>query len=164
MTHVLIALLTLTPFLQDGTEKPVPIKVVEKWIGVDSKSGRTDHRRIADTAAWRAFWADHAGREAKVPTVDFGKNMVVALQAHFLDHVRLEYREVVESKSAIQVVFGETGPQVEYDPQQKRHTTYVIVVVPKSTKAVEFVREHHEGELKDARIVRTLAKRLDPVK
>jgi hypothetical protein len=37
-----------------------------------------DNRVIRDAAAWEKLWADHAGRDAKVPAVDFSKDMVIA--------------------------------------------------------------------------------------
>lgn len=37
-----------------------------------------DNRVIRDAAAWEKLWAEHAGREAKLPAVDFSKQMVIA--------------------------------------------------------------------------------------
>ena len=55
------------------------IKPEMEWQGEESKIQVAEIERIVTKEAWAKLWQRHAGKDAKVPEVDFEKSMVVTI-------------------------------------------------------------------------------------
>jgi hypothetical protein len=98
---------------------------------------------VRDEAAWATLWAEHAGKDAALPKVDFGKQMVIGVfRGAQPDGCRgTAVRSVDFRDGKLNVVFVDTVPGPGIMCTMAIVYPSHLVVVNRSEAPVEFIRE-----------------------
>lgn len=121
------------------SDASVTIRTLEK--GANSGLNVTTERVIRDEATWKAFYADHQANGKTVPTVDFSREMVVAVvlmratggYTLNIDHVSL-------GSDRMTIHYTETRPGRDAIVIQVLTQPYVFIALPRYEGSVVFER------------------------
>src|SRR5690349_2251334 len=109
-------------------------------------SGVRDARQevIRDAATWEKFWEQHsvsAGSAAKIPAVDFAKEMVIAVTMGMkrTGGYRIEIARVEPAGKSLKIFVKQTSPPPGALTIQALTAPFHFVAVPKSDLKPEFV-------------------------
>ncbi len=112
------ALILILAMLQD-----YPIE--KKWEGRGSKIEMSGARLICGSAAWKSFWARHAGEGSEVPPVDFTTHAVLAVFPEGRFHSILSSASSDGKRVTVTTVVG-MKEATEYVPHHS------ILVIPRT--------------------------------
>lgn len=138
---VLTAVVLLTVAARAQPSSDVEFTVLA--AGTDSGIRTPTQVIIRDAAAWRALWIRHAGPAARPPSVDFGREMVVALFAGMQSMAtRLAVSRIVREPDRLVVYYMlmemRPLPQPEEMPAAR---PFVMVRLARSPLRVDVVRQ-----------------------
>jgi hypothetical protein len=128
--------------------QPVPDGAVTIARGASSLIHEPKQAVVRTTDEWRSLWAAHDARNPP-PSVDFSKNMVVAL---FLGSRRtagfsVDITGVESGPSALTVTYAEQGPAPGDITAQMLTFPFVMVALPRQTGDVVFLAVNSDAQV-----------------
>ena len=96
---------------------------------------------IREAASWQRLWRRHAGPTAEPPSVDFGREMVIALFAGETRRpVALAIARITREAGTLVVWYTQVDTRPLPQPEDVRVTPFHIVRLARSRLPVKFVR------------------------
>lgn len=151
---------TLRLVAQDIMQEGVEVTPSRTWIAAPSQLQKERRARIVDEGAWTEFWKEHGGEKDKRPTVDFTKEMVLvsSMGVRCCSGIHRIGRKayVRDTPEVLRFILGYqtavSQPPVPPGHVHKDGMRVAIVVLPRSTKALEF-HIRHELRIRGAEVI-----------
>jgi len=138
---LLAALLSMGGVAADDEEPGVPI--VKEWTGANAKREAPGRVVAGDQESWKKIWSGMTGNtrpQAATPKIDFGKQQVLAVFMGRRNTGGYSVKIVrIEDKTKRVVTVRESSPPPDAMVTMALTSPYHVVVVPKTSKKVEFV-------------------------
>jgi hypothetical protein len=145
LTHIMAVGLSLAYLLDcEGADDPqvLPIRSLAKG----ALSGIRDAKRevIRDAGHWEKLWKEHAvsaGARAKIPAVDFSKEMVIVatMGGKRTGGYSIEIARIEPAHKELKILVRESAPPPGAMTIQALTAPFHIVAVPRSDLKPEFV-------------------------